>query len=132
MYRRDIGFKDSDAVEILLRTLCILALLAAQIALGAAPKQRSYASAEDAVQDLVASVKAHDKKVLLDILGFDSKPLLESCDPVAERSACDRFIKAYGEFHALTRPDGAKATLEIGNDRRPFPIPIVKDDKDRW
>ncbi len=71
MYRRDIRFKDPQAVEILLRTLSILALalLAAQLALGAVPKQRSHASPQAAVQDLIAGVKAHDKKALLDQSG---------------------------------------------------------------
>ncbi|HEY1269575.1 MAG TPA: DUF2950 domain-containing protein [Candidatus Binatia bacterium] len=133
MYRRDIRFKDPKPIEIMIRMLCILALavLAAQIALGAAPKQRIYASAEDAVNDLLAGVKAHDKKVLLDILGTDARPLLESGDPVADRNAGERFVKAYGESHTLSRSGDTKAILEIGKDRWPFPIPILKD-KDGW
>jgi hypothetical protein len=133
MYRRDIRFKDPKPIEIMIRMLCILALavLAAEIALGAAPQQRSYASAEDAVQDLVVGVKAHDKKALLDMLGADATPLIESGDPIADRNAGDRFIKAYNQSHALTRSDDTKTILEIGKDRWPFPIPIVKEN-DGW
>jgi hypothetical protein len=133
MYRRDIRFKDPKPIEIMIRMLCILALaiLAAQMALGGVPSQRSYASAEDAVHDLIAGVKAHDKKVLLDILGFHSRPLLDSGDPVADRNAGERFLKAYDESHTLIRSGDAKTILEVGKDKRPFPVPIVRE-KDRW
>jgi|GEM_PF-6517960 hypothetical protein len=119
MYRRNIRFKDPKPLEIMIRMLWILALalLAAQIALGAGPKQKSYASEEDAVQDLVAGVKAHDKTALLATFGADAEPLIASGDAVADRNAGERFVKAYDQSHTLTGSNDANTILEVGRDR---------------
>lgn len=58
MYRRDIRFKDPKPIDIMIRMLCILALavLAAQIALGAPTKERNHTS--HTVQNLVAGISS--------------------------------------------------------------------------
>jgi hypothetical protein len=98
----------------------------------AAGAQRYFATAEEAVTDFVAAVKAHDTKALLAILGPEGEQLVDSGDPVADREAGERFVKGYEEKHTLeTSDDGAKVTLDTGADDWPFPIPLVKD-KDGW
>ena len=93
----------------------------------AAAKQKTYATPEEAVKDLVAVVKAHDPKGLVAILGPEGKPIASSGDKVADREGGENFVKAYEEANKLEKSGDAKAVLAIGKDNWPFPIPIVKD-----
>ena len=92
--------------------------------------QKRFGSAEEAVDALVAALRAHKTAELISILGGESRPLIVSGDPVADRRGRERFVQAYDEAHALA-VNGAATTLRIGKDEWPFPIPIVKDGE-RW
>ena len=93
----------------------------------AAPaKQKSYASPEEAVKDLIAAVKAHDQKAMLAILGPEGKPIVSSGDKVTDRASGERFVKSYEEASKLEK-SGDKVVLATGKDAWPFPIPVVKD-----
>src|SRR5262245_10518757 len=93
----------------------------------AAPKQKTYASAEEAVKDLMAAAKTGDSKALLVILGADAKAILSSGDPVADREGREAFVKSYEEANKLEKSGDAKVILNTGKDAWPFPIPIVKE-----
>lgn len=92
----------------------------------AAPKQRTYASPEEAVKELMAAAKAGDSKAMLAILGAGAKPIVSSGDAVADRNGRERFVKSYEEASKIERANDAKAMLTTGKDGWPFPIPIVK------
>jgi hypothetical protein len=96
----------------------------------AAAKQKTYATPEDAVKDLMAAVKVYDPKVLLPILGLEGKPLVSSGDKVADGAVAERFLRSYEEGSKLEK-SGDKAILVTGKDDWPFPIPIVKE-SDGW
>lgn len=86
--------------------------------------QKHYASPEEAVKDLIAAVKAGDTKALAAILGPESKGILQSGDPVADREGRERFVKFYEDANKLDKT-ADKAILNTGKDAWPFPIPIV-------
>ncbi len=89
-------------------------------------RQKRFASPEEAVQALVAAVKADDKKEMLAILGPGGKELISSGDEVADKAGRERFVKAYDEMNKLEKESANKAVLHIGKDDWPLPIPIVK------
>jgi hypothetical protein len=91
------------------------------------PKQRTYASPEDAVKDLMAAAKAGDSRGLLAVLGAGAKPIISSGDEVADRNSRERFVKSYAEAGKIERVNEAKVVLSTGKDGWPFPVPIVKD-----
>ena len=97
----------------------------------AAAKQKTYATPEEAVKDLMAAVKVHDPKALLPILGLEGKPLVSSGDKVADGAVAERFLRSYEEGNKLEKSGDAKAILVTGKDDWPFPIPIVKEG-DGW
>jgi hypothetical protein len=107
----------------------VLALLLAAAAIPAtsATGSKIFATPEQAVQQLIAAVKAGDSKALLEILGPDAKALIASGDAVADKEGRERFTRSYDEANKLEKSGDAKATLSIGRDEWPFPIPIVKD-----
>jgi hypothetical protein len=115
---------DAAAVGVAIFTL-VLAL--AQGALGAAPKQKSFASAEEAARALIEAAKSKDAKAIFDVLGPEAKSLLESGDPVSDQAMRERFVKSYEESNALVKEGENKVVLQVGKDKWPLPIPIVKE-----
>ena len=88
---------------------------------------KRFASAEEATAALVAALRAHDSRALVQILGSEARPLVSSGDPVADRRTRDAFIEAYDAANALVPGANGAMTLQIGKDDWPFPIPLVKD-----
>jgi len=95
-------------------------------AAAATAKQRSFASPEEAVQALVAAVKAGDLKALNAILGPEGRPLISSGDAVADKQARQLFVEEYEQANKLEKAGEAKVVLSVGNDDWPLPIPVVK------
>jgi len=102
------------------------ALLLSAAGAGAAERQKTYGSPDEAVKDLIAATRAHDQKAMLAALGPEAKALVYSGDAVADRAAQERFVKAYDEANKLDPQGDAKAVLSVGKDNWPFPIPVVK------
>jgi hypothetical protein len=91
---------------------------------------RRFASAEEALQALVAAMRAGDTRAVVGILGSQGRALVMSGDPVSDRQTRERFVQAYDTAHKLV-PNGDGATVHVGSDDWPFPIPLVKE-SDRW
>src|SRR5215470_9653299 len=92
----------------------------------AAPAQKSYGSLDEAVNALIAAIRAADRKALVEILGPPGSPLVYSGDDVADRAAFQRFAAAYDRAHRL-EGGGGKVVLYVGDDDYPFPIPLVPE-----
>jgi hypothetical protein len=97
---------------------------------GPALAQEHFKTPDDAVTALVDAAKAQDKSAILAVLGKEGRAVISSGDAVADRAARHRFLAAYHANHTVDQ-SGDKATLVVGPDDWPFPIPIVKKN-DRW
>ena len=95
-----------------------------------AAAQKSFASLDEAVNTLVAAIRAADRKALVEILGQPGAPLVWSGDDVADRAAFQRFTAAYDRAHRL-EGGGGKVVLYVGDDEFPFAIPLVPEGP-RW
>jgi len=95
--------------------------------LSAAVKQKTFASAEEAVNALVSAARSNDDSGILAILGADGKDLIFSGDKVADRQRREKFLAQYDEQNRLVR-EGDRAIIVIGKDDWPFPIPVIKKD----
>ena len=91
------------------------------------PQQKIFPSSEEAVRALMEASKGKDTKAILEILGPEAKAFLETGDPISDRESRERFVKFYEESNALVKSGETKMILEIGKDKWPFPIPIVKE-----
>ena len=91
---------------------------------------KRYASPEEAVQAFIAALRASDTKALLAIFGSEGRSLVVSGDPVADQQTREMFVRAYDAGNKLVT-SGNTATLRIGADDWPFPIPIVTRGE-RW
>jgi len=90
-------------------------------------KQKTYASPQEATEALVAAVKSEKTGPLLRVLGNDSKPLIESGDPIQDRNAGARFVELYTASHTLEAREDGSQVLEVGPDNWPFPFPLVQE-----
>jgi hypothetical protein len=91
------------------------------------PAQQAYPSPEDAAAALAAAVKTGTTRALLKVLGRDGKDIVESGDDVADAEARQRFLSAYDAKHSVKAEGNKKATLILGADEFPFPIPLVNN-----
>src|SRR5262244_2031186 len=103
----------------------IIALTPTGVSAAAAPSQKSFNSAEEAVKALAAAAKDNNEKELLAIFGPSGKALIDSGDKVADKDRRERFVKAYDEKNSLVQK-GDELIVVIGKDDWPFPIPLAK------
>jgi hypothetical protein len=86
----------------------------------------AFTSAEEAVEAMMDAVSNDDTKALLAIFGSEGKKVISSGDKVADKAGRERFVQAYQEMNKLVKETDEKATLLVGREEWPFPIPIVK------
>jgi hypothetical protein len=108
--------------------LLIIAFFAQAQAASVQIKQKSFPSAEEAVNALVAAIKINDNKELLAIFGPAGEEVISSGDPVSDQDRMERFLKKYEEKNSLVSQKD-RVTLILGQDEWPFPIPVVKKGK---
>jgi hypothetical protein len=107
-----------------------VALLVFAIPSGASA-QRSYQSPEAAAEALANAARSGERKAILAVLGLDAHEVVSSGDPVADAATRQQFLAAYAAKHQITKEGADKATLIIGQDDFPFPIPLVRK-SDAW
>jgi hypothetical protein len=89
--------------------------------------EASFASPDAAADALVAAARANQPARLAQVLGPGSGKLVNSGDPVADRTDRAQFIAAFEAKHSIA-PHGDQATLLIGAEDWPFPIPLRQSD----
>ncbi|MCR4295846.1 MAG: DUF2950 domain-containing protein [Elusimicrobia bacterium] len=109
------------------------AALACALAAGASPAsaqpaaaEKTFASPGEAVAALRAAAETRDKAALREIFGPDSGVLL-SGDPAQDEASFKRLVKAMAEGAQAVSERNGTMTLEIGRNKWPFPVPLVKE-----
>ena len=90
----------------------------------AAMAQQSFNSPDDAASALASAVKSGVRQEMLKVLGADGEDIVVSGDESADKATREKFVTAYEAGHSV-KVDGKKASLIIGADDFPFPIPLV-------
>ncbi|MGI9430042.1 MAG: DUF2950 domain-containing protein [Bythopirellula sp.] len=91
-----------------------------------AQQAKFFATPEQAVQALHAAGQLADQSAIFDVLGGDAKEWVLSGDAVQDEQARERFVAAYDQKNTIEKQDEDTAVLVIGEDKFPFPIPIVR------
>lgn len=91
--------------------------------------QRMFATPQQAVEALIAAAGNYNVSALLQLFGPDGRDLVASADPVRDQSIAKNFAAKAHERSVVTvdRRNQARAILSVGNDKWPFPVPIVRD-----
>ncbi len=111
-------------LSLMLAALILVTSCSTAWAAAATPGQKRFETPEEAVQALIGALRTDDKKVLREVLGPSSGPLLASGDKVADDRAREKFLGEYDASHKL-EAGGGKIVLYVGADDFPFPIPVV-------
>ena len=118
------------------RIAVIVLLIAAQLSLAQqspapsanATTQRSFATPQQAVAELVKAAGDYDVPSLLAIFGPDGEDFISSADPVQDKTNVMKFAALAQEKNTLkidpSKPN--RAVLVVGDEKWPFPVPIVK------
>jgi hypothetical protein len=115
-----------EAEEYEMRTTILILIASLATLVGCTPaKPQTFDTPEAAVQALVAAARADDTKALLKVFGKAGKELIDSGDPVADKNARATFVARYEEANSLDKSVPDNVTLEVGNDKWPFPVPLV-------
>jgi hypothetical protein len=99
----------------------------------AAARQQTFDTPKAAADALVAAAASYDLPALKEILGPDGESLVVTKDPVQDRNQLAAFAAKAGEKSEIV-PDVKnpnRATLSIGGQDWPMPIPIVRR-KGKW
>jgi len=104
----------------------LAAALVLSLAAAAGPSEfgRPFASPDSAVAALAEAARNQDRGEVKAILGPASDELQVS-DQVQAENELAQFAGAFAAGHWLDRESDTRATLEVGTNHWPFPIPIV-------
>ena len=115
--------------------IVIVLLIAAQLSLAqqssaphAATTQKSFATPQQAVEELVKAAGDYDVPLLLKIFGPDGEDFVSSADPVRDKTNSVEFAARAREKNTvkINQSNPARAVLVVGDENWPFPVPIVK------
>ena len=113
-----------------IRRLALALVLALPLAVSAA-EQRTFATPDEAVDALLAALKADDDAAMLAIFGDQHKDLVVSPDRAANSATRAKAAAAMQTYKKLEAAGNDRRILLIGDQAWPTPIPLVKTG-DRW
>ena len=108
-----------------LHRAALTAVMALALMSSPSEAQQSYPTPEDAAAALAAAVKSGPGRAILKVLGSAAQDIVSSGDEVADVDIRQRFTSMYEAKHAIKSEGNRKATLMLGPDDFPFPIPLV-------
>ncbi len=110
----------------------VLALGIAAIPAAAQTGQKTFATAQEAAQALVDAAAANDTAAMLQIFGPAGKDIAQSGDAVSDKERREQFAAlAHQKMRVELDEDKDRATLTVGPDDWPLPVPIVLE-KGQW
>jgi len=104
-------------------------LLLAQAAIAQIPaKAKTFSTAQEAADALIAAAEKFDEVALTEILGPESYDIIHTGEPARDREVAQKFAEqARIKTNVSLQPKNPRrAILEVGEDDWPFAVPIVK------
>jgi hypothetical protein len=89
------------------------------------PGQKTFSSAEEASEALVAAAQSNDEKAMLDILGPDAKQIVYSGDDTEDADNRATFVQRYQQMHRLVKEPDGTTTLYTGAENWPMSISLM-------
>lgn len=91
------------------------------------PQQKTFGSAKQAADTMIAAIKSDDVAALLEIFGPDGKDFVATGDDVQDKNSRAAFAAlAQEKMHVDTDAQNPnRAILSVGNEDWPLPVPIV-------
>ena len=109
----------------------VLVLLLAFPLVATAAEQKTFATPDEAVDALMAALKADDDAAMLAIFGEQNKNLVVTTDRAANSATRAEVLAHMEDFRDLEEVGPDRRTLYIGDQAWPVPIPLVRNGS-RW
>lgn len=94
--------------------------------------EKTFATPGDAALAIYNAVTSGDQQALKAILGSNSGPILHTGDEVADKKMATDFVRRYDQMHRVVIEPDQSATLYVGAENWPMPIPLVKNSSGAW
>jgi Protein of unknown function (DUF2950) len=106
-------------------------IVAAQAKTGtpaAGPGPKAFDTPQQATDALIKAAGDYDVPELMAIFGPDGKDFIESADPIRDQNNGMAFAKeaAAKNSIAISKSNPNRATIIVGDEEWPFPVPLVK------
>jgi hypothetical protein len=102
------------------------ALVAAAATLLPAAGERTFSSPQEAAQALIDATDKNDTDALLKLFGPEGRTIVVSGDAVEDKAGRADFARLAHEAMHIDQPYAGRAIIEIGPDKWPFPVPLVR------
>jgi Protein of unknown function (DUF2950) len=121
----------ATAVALLLLVIPIIPTRAsAQTTAGTAARGKLFASAQEAAEALINAAESYDEAALSEVLGPDSYDIIHTGEPARDSEKAKEFAGlARAKMAVNLDQTKTRATLIVGEEDWPFPVPIVKAGK---
>src|SRR4029434_1774950 len=117
-------------VSVTCLVVMFLALPANPQAKSPVPRGKAFATAQAAAESLIKAAETYDQAALGEILGPDSSEIINSGEPARDREMSMAFAaQARSKMRVAIDRSKTRATLIVGDEDWPFPVPIVKAGK---
>ena len=89
---------------------------------------KGFATTKEAADALIQAASTFDEAAVLALFGPDAKDLVSTEDPVRDKGYASAFAALAKQSHrvVVSASTPTRATLEVGPDRWPMPVPLVK------
>ena len=112
---------------VLLAIVITAAHASAQTTAGTAAKGKAFPTAQDAATSLIDAAEKYDAPALDEIFGPAGKDLVHTGEPARDKENATTFASlARAKMTVDLNRAKTRATLIIGDDEWPFPVPIVR------
>src|SRR5580658_2827277 len=102
-----------------------VALVAAAAMSFAAAGQRTFSSPQEAAQALIDAAGKNDTEALLKLFGPEGRAIVVSGDDAEDKNGRADFARLAHEGMHIDQPHAARAVIEVGPEKWPFPVPLV-------
>ncbi len=129
---RPAGFRRRHSIALIVGVSALAFALFVPRIFAQQGNEKTFASPGDAVLAIYNAVKSGDQPTLNAILGSNAGQVLNTGDEVADKKMATDFIRRYEQMHRVVIEPDQTATLYVGAENWPMPIPLVKNSSGAW
>jgi len=92
-----------------------------------AARGKAFDTPQDAANSLIDAAEKYDEAALTEVLGPGSYDIIHTGEPARDREKCKEFAAhARAKMSVEVNQTKTRATMVVGDEEWPFPVPIVK------
>jgi len=114
-------------LALLILTILMIASRASTQTVGNELRGKAFPTAQDAATALIDAAENYDEAALTEIFGPDGKDIINTGEPVRDKENAKTFASlARAKMTVDLNKAKTRATLIVGDDAWPFPVPILR------